>query len=279
MLVIMSVEKCFALYFPHKAKVICTVKNAKWISLGVGIVFLIFDGKFFVVVNATKDQFGTLYCQIKDQDYRHIFPYIDSALYTFIPASLMIMLNSAIILKLIFKTDISISKGTSKMAKQGTLMLLMVTTVFIILTMPASIYWLSMYNTHHAPLLYVISFLLHMLNHNINALLYIVSGSMYREGVRRLFRCRNNRIVSITSSNNPPGTGLTNYIPRSKYVLQCSDDQKINDFQSAPKLDQNADAPGANYIPRSPYAMPLYPLYRENPIRRKIESDQICTHH
>ena len=279
MLVIMSVEKCFALYFPHKAKVICTVKNAKWISLGALIVFFIFDCQWFFAINATKDPFGTLYCQIKDEHYRHIFPYIDSALYTFIPACLMLILNSAIILKLMLKTGMTGGKGTSKIAKQGTLMLLMVTTVFIILTMPAGICWLSMYDSHNAPLLYAISFLLHMLNHSINALLYIVSGSKYREGVRGLFICRNNRIVSITSSNSPPGTGLTNHIPRSKYVLQCNDDQNINDFQSVPNLDLNTDAQGASYIPRSPYDMPLHPLYSENPIRPKTGSDQICTHY
>ena len=37
----------------------------------------------------------------------------------------------------------TVGKGKSKIAKQGTLMLLMVTTVFIILTMPAGICWLS----------------------------------------------------------------------------------------------------------------------------------------
>ena len=136
-----------------------------------------------------------------------------------------------------------------------------------------------MYNTHHAPLLYAISFLLHMLNHSINALLYILSGSKYREGIRRLLRCRSIRIVSITGSNSPADTGLINNISRTKYVIQCNDKRKINEFQSAPKLDLNTDAQGANYIPRSPYDMPLYPLYRENPIRPKTESDQISTHY
>ena len=279
MLVIMCVEKCFALYFPHKAKVFCTVNNAKWISLGTGTAFFIFDGQWFFAISATKDQFGTLYCQIKDQHYRHIFPYVDSALYTFIPACLMFILNCAIIIKLILKTGMTVGKGTSKIAKQGTLMLLMVTTVFIILTMPAGICWLSMYNTHHAPFLFAMSFLLHMLNHSINALLYIVTGSKYREGIRRLLRCRSIRIMSITGSNSPANTGLINNISRSKYVLQCTDKRKINDFKSAPKLDLNTDAQGANYFPRSPYDVPLYPLYWENPIRPKTGLDQNCTHY
>ena len=99
MLVVMCVEKCFALYFPFTAKVVCTVENAKWISLGAGIVFLIFDGQWFFLIEATNDQFGNLYCQIKDPHYSHIFPYIDSALYSFIPAPLMIVFNAGIVIK------------------------------------------------------------------------------------------------------------------------------------------------------------------------------------
>ena len=269
-LVIMSAEKCFALYFPHKAKAICTVQNAKRMSLGVGLVYLIFDGQWFFLIRATKDQFGNLVCQITDQDYSQIFPYIDSALYTFIPVCLMVFFNGVIIVKLLLKKGLMTGNGTSKMAKQATFMLLMVTTVFIFLTMPASLCWLSMQDTNSSSLIYAISFLLHMVNHSINALLYMVSGSKYREGISRLFVCRRNRIVSFTGPNTPSSTALTNNFPGSQDIPQCNNKPKISKFQrplNTPKL--NMDDRGASYIPRSPYNIPLCPVYHENPARPK----------
>ena len=38
LLVLMSVEKCFAVYFPLKAKSVCTVKTAKWATGTSGVV-------------------------------------------------------------------------------------------------------------------------------------------------------------------------------------------------------------------------------------------------
>ena len=43
LLVIMSVEKCLALYFPFKTKSICTVKIAKRVTLVTAIIFVVFD--------------------------------------------------------------------------------------------------------------------------------------------------------------------------------------------------------------------------------------------
>ena len=38
LLVLMSIEKCFAVYFPLKSKSICTVKTAGWVSGIVGVI-------------------------------------------------------------------------------------------------------------------------------------------------------------------------------------------------------------------------------------------------
>ena len=43
LLVLMSVDKCFAVYFPLKSKTICTVKTAKWGTGIVGVVLVAFN--------------------------------------------------------------------------------------------------------------------------------------------------------------------------------------------------------------------------------------------
>ena len=52
LLVLMSLEKCFAVYFPLKSKSVCTVKTAKWITGIVGVILAGYDGIYFFVVKS-----------------------------------------------------------------------------------------------------------------------------------------------------------------------------------------------------------------------------------
>ena len=47
LLVIISVEKCFALYFPLKTKTVCTVSMARKVSLVTGIIFVGFKSSVY----------------------------------------------------------------------------------------------------------------------------------------------------------------------------------------------------------------------------------------
>ena len=48
-LIIMSVEKCFVLYFPFKAKVVCTLRTARWASLISAVLLIAFETQFFFI--------------------------------------------------------------------------------------------------------------------------------------------------------------------------------------------------------------------------------------
>ena len=62
LLVIMSVEKCFALYFPLKTKNICTVKTAKWVTFFTALIFVAFNSQFFIISKAVENQYS-MTCQ------------------------------------------------------------------------------------------------------------------------------------------------------------------------------------------------------------------------
>ena len=47
LLVLMSIEKCFAVYFPLKAKTVCTVKTAKWATGTVGVILAAYNSLRF----------------------------------------------------------------------------------------------------------------------------------------------------------------------------------------------------------------------------------------
>ena len=58
LLVLMSVEKCFAVYFPLKAKTVCTIRTAKWATGIVGFVLASYDSLYLFV---TEFQVSTGY--------------------------------------------------------------------------------------------------------------------------------------------------------------------------------------------------------------------------
>ena len=47
-LVLMSFEKCFAVYFPLKSKTVCTVKTAKWATGIVGVILACYNSLHFL---------------------------------------------------------------------------------------------------------------------------------------------------------------------------------------------------------------------------------------
>ena len=100
LLVLMSLEKCFAVYFPLKSKTICTVKTAKWAT---GVVGIILGGynlvHFFLRESRISKSSGHHVCGVVGND-KIMLDAVDSALYSFGPFVLMFTTNFAIVSKL-----------------------------------------------------------------------------------------------------------------------------------------------------------------------------------
>ena len=62
LLVIISVEKFLALYFPFKTKTICTVRIARRVSLVTAVIFLAFDSQFFILGKVALKMSGQKFC-------------------------------------------------------------------------------------------------------------------------------------------------------------------------------------------------------------------------
>ena len=102
LLVIMSLEKFFALYFPLKTRSVCTVHSARWASAITGLIFIIFNTQAFFIYDAQVHSNGGIICiYIRvPETYRLVFYRLNSVLYSFGPFILMIMFNSAIYLQI-----------------------------------------------------------------------------------------------------------------------------------------------------------------------------------
>ena len=136
------------MYFPLKGKIVCTLKNAKKISAGTAFVFLAFDAQFLFLYDAKTTSNGQKLCDwgLVSKDYWEYFDKIDSFLYSFIPLSVMLIANCLIILKFVLAKwknrdggTGSVNQAMSKLAVRGTVMLLTVSSAFIVLTSPVCI--------------------------------------------------------------------------------------------------------------------------------------------
>ena len=113
MLVIMSIQKCFALYFPLKTKGICTVRRAKWATFLTALSLAAFNAKFFFIVekNRKGEKDRCKFIRVS-QSYVLKYKRIDSALYSFVPFITMGITNLAILYKFAKAKLLSARNGT-----------------------------------------------------------------------------------------------------------------------------------------------------------------------
>ena len=207
-LVIISLEKFFALYFPLKTKTVCTVSMARRVSLVTGIIFIGFNLQFFFISKKFGDSFGE-YCyygNVLDKYLNILFSIVIATLYSYLPFSIMAFTNLAIIYKFVTvkwrnrqgNTD-STSQALSKSATRGTAMLLIISFTFIILTSPilvANAVW-----PNSIPIFIFKSFTaIQYLNHGINGILYCIVGSRFRNELKNLFTCGKRNVRLYLSS-------------------------------------------------------------------------------
>ena len=178
----MSIEKCFALYFPLKARVLCTVSTAKWVSGITAVIYALYNSPLLVLVSV-EDVHGSTECVVR-QDYHLLNQHSFSMLYSFIPFVIIITMNSAIIVKLIkakysTKDTESTNQALNKVATRGTATLLIVSFTFIILMGLMAISELYVITDLNFYVILVLM-LFSSLNHCINAVLYCIVGTRFR---------------------------------------------------------------------------------------------------
>ena len=214
LLAMMSIEKCIVVYFPLKAKNICTVKTAKWACLIAAVAFAAFNSQYFFIIEGQLVANKTIYCGYTGVSDAYILTYyrIDSALYSFGPFATMGLTNSAIIYKFI-KAKMAVSRGTEstnqalgETAMRGTAILITVSVTFIILTGPSSIYYSL--TTSADAVISMILFLCSSLNHCIKGVMYCIVGSKFRKELIEFISCGRKKILG-RSSNSVTNMGST----------------------------------------------------------------------
>ena len=211
----MSVEKCFAVYFPLKSKTVCTVKTAKWAT---GIVGLVLTGYDIFHVWSEESRFiqslGRHVCVVM-VDYWKILFALDSVLYSFGPFILMFMTHFAIVFKFMrakcqHNSTESTNQALTKVATRGTAMVVTVSVTFLILTVPTAVYMAlpHVIQLPNNPFYHVFMNVTQYLNHSINGVLYCIVGSTFRNELLMIL-CRKKRRDTISTSSSVTNTSAS----------------------------------------------------------------------
>ena len=153
-------------------------------------------------------------------------PKIDSIFYSYGPFIIMILANGVIIYKFIQASCTRDQGGTqstnqalSKSTNKGTAMLITVSITFLILTLPVTV---IREREQQEDIILLASFvLLRYTNHSINAVLYCISGSRFRNELMKTYPfrfctksgnklCRSSQSVSSLTGNSTRTTMTSN---------------------------------------------------------------------
>ena len=211
LLIIMSVEKFIVLYFPLKAKVVCTLRTARLACLISALIVIAFDVQFlFTVELQIIDSLQR--CVYSNVEYGFVFEKIKSIIYSYGPFIFMVISSIAIASRFIYlkrnmengleSTNIAVNKS----AIRGTSTLLLLSITFIILTGPVSIY--PAITNASNPIAMTVFILVQYLNHAINAVLYCIVGSRFRTELLKTIKC--GKEANSTNMNRTPSLFIVN---------------------------------------------------------------------
>ena len=172
-LIIMSVEKCFVLYFPFKAKIVCTLQIARWASLISAVLLIAFEAQFFFIFES-YDINGIEICVYSNEEYGSVMETMKSVVYSYVPFAIMGLTSFAIVIKFIMLKRNSGHESTNlavnKSATRGTVTVFLLSITFITLTGPICIY--GVITDKDVALVSAVFLILQYMNHAVNAVLF-----------------------------------------------------------------------------------------------------------
>ena len=196
-LVIISIEKFIALYFPLQAKTFCNKGIAKRVSLVTMLIVLLYNVQFFMVAEPIH-VFDIDTCTLDFSQYEFIglfYTTIYPILTSYSPFAIITVMNSLITYKFVMAkckaklgSSESSSLALSKASTQGTVMAVSVSCAFIILTAPNFIAN-HIYDEYVPYLVRIIVRVFLDMNYGINAVIYCITGSRFRKELLGLFKC------------------------------------------------------------------------------------------
>ena len=214
-LVIMTVERLVGVWWPHRVHYIFT-KPRIWASVAVMTAAMAAVNIPSLWIRTRNNITDTDRYPCRDTDKESLlyrsWPWVDLTIYSILPFVIMITCNTIICRTVFYRRRAmarraSISNDCHHNVHTMTMTLLTVTFVFLCLTAPYVCYAVSLSVVRrkfgrvvHVGLFHIIASFLRYINNSVNFLLYCMSGNTFRSELSRLFKRKNVRRWSQSST-------------------------------------------------------------------------------
>ncbi|CAH1780980.1 unnamed protein product [Owenia fusiformis] len=221
---LLAIERCIAVTIPHRVSLIMSPAKVK-LAVGVTVLILIAAniqlGFIHVFDASSPDQF---YCTPSQEYmiyYKEVFVWMDLALLSVIPLSIVIVCNIIILINVIrhhrSRKGMVAMYRTKNSVNSLTLMLVGVSFVLCICTLPHVIFYIFarplIYNaeTDDDTLAFIyksefyVTYVLYM-NYAVNFWFYVFAGKHFRREVLKMVRCFNASSTEIKTSSTQLAT-------------------------------------------------------------------------
>ena len=201
-LVLFTVERTISVLAPHKVRMWCDRRKERKSIFVLAVILAGLNGHFLVGIVHKYNSYTMRYCAGSSESYinflNDVYTKIDLCVAFVIPALIIIIGNTIIVVKLARRTKSHQQMVASAQAKHPLTAVLILLNVVFILSMGPSAMFLLFYanlidknlNIETATLIYNIVNVLAGLNASMNFILYILSGSKFRKEVKALLCCR-----------------------------------------------------------------------------------------
>lgn len=233
LIIAVTVERYIATVYPLHTAVMCTQKRAALVMSAMLIMLMIINSHFlFSVKSVTIAIDGDIYTQCRGLDMydafiTNIWPFIDAVIYSVVPFIIIVVLNTVIIVKVKKTHKYIMGVGSAPPREMVcdirlTTMLLLISFVFLITTVPVNVTMIMISFIEQTDLCFAArtkviktcTIMLMYTNHSINVFLYLLAG--------RKFRRELDRFIGCILVNKPKSQGSTYTIVTRVSTKRCA---------------------------------------------------------
>jgi len=183
--VFICLDRYLSLSRPHQTW-ITRPQNVLRIIICIILVFILINGHFFLFA-CYKNFNGTINPQSMFYQIYPYWDYVNLALYNCLPFILMVVFNSGVLYHLIHLHQNVTLSHLRIQHRAITITLVITTCLFLIMTIPATIFYAFFYKTTSEPVLYLFDSLLYTY-HTLSFLIYLITFAEFRRLVIRLLK-------------------------------------------------------------------------------------------
>ena len=190
LVVCVSMERFIVVWYPLRAKLICTVRRSIIVVCVVPVLCAVFHSYNFIIWEISEDGVCDL-----DADYSYfsgqIYPWLNAVVYSYLPVAILLCSNGALIYKLVKAGQMRKTMGAERLdTMRITVSVVVICVSYILLTVPLTLFYAILFSLSQfiqrqpaMELARTIILILGLSNHAINFFLYVITSAKIRHEI------------------------------------------------------------------------------------------------